>query len=156
KPGDIVHLRAVARDANTVTGPGVGVSETRAIRIARAGEYDSVAVDAAAPAEADKSLISERMLIMLAEALQKRRSKIPHDTLVRESQRIGVDQRKLRRSVGDVVFMRLGGQPSGEETSEADAPSRAKTMEEMLARADSATNASTDALDFEGDEAPVV
>ena len=36
KPGDIVHLRAVARDANNVTGPGIGVSETRAIRIARA------------------------------------------------------------------------------------------------------------------------
>ena len=68
-----MHLRAVARDANNVTGPGVGASETRAIRIARADEYDSVAVDAAAPSEADKSVISERMLIMLAEALEKKR-----------------------------------------------------------------------------------
>jgi hypothetical protein len=49
KPGDIVHLRAVARDANDVSGPGIGVSETRSIRIARSDEYDSVAVDAAAP-----------------------------------------------------------------------------------------------------------
>ena len=37
----------VARDANNVTGPGIGVSETRSLRIARADEYDSVAVEAA-------------------------------------------------------------------------------------------------------------
>lgn len=156
KPGDIVHLRAVAKDANNVSGPGVGTSETRAIRIARADEYDSVAVDAAAPSEADKSVISERMLIMLAEALQKKRSSLTRDTLLRESQGIASDQKKLRRAVGDVVFTRLGGQPSGEEHSDEEASPKAKTMEEMLARADSATNRSTDPIDFEGDESPVV
>ena len=30
KPGDVVHIRAVARDGNTVTGPGIGTSDTRA------------------------------------------------------------------------------------------------------------------------------
>ena len=156
KPGDIVHLRAVARDANNVTGPGVGTSETRAIRIARADEYDSVAVDAVAPSEADKGVISERMLIILAEALQKKRPSLPRDTLLRESHGIAVDQKKLRRTVGDVVFTRLGGEPSGEERAGEDSPQKAKTMEEMLQRADSATNRSTDPLDFEGDESPVV
>jgi hypothetical protein len=156
KPGDIVHLRAVARDANDVTGPGVGTSETRAIRIARADEYDSVAVEAAAPSEADKSVISERMLIILAEALQKKRPSLPRDTLLRESHGIAVDQKKLRRTVGDIVFTRLGGEPSGEERSDEDSPQKAKTMDEMLKRADSATNRSTDVLDFEGDESPVV
>lgn len=156
KPGDIVHLRAVARDANTVTGPGVGASETRAIRIALPDEYDSVAVDAAAPSDADKSLISERMLITLAEALQKKRTTIPRDTLLRESQNIGIDQKKLRRSVGDVVFMRLGGQPSGEESSGDETREKAKTMEEMLQRADAATNRTADPIDFEGGESPVV
>jgi hypothetical protein len=156
EPGDIVHLRAVARDANDVTGPGVGTSETRTIRIARPDEYDSVAVDAAAPSEADKSVISERMLIMLAEALQKKRPSMARDTLLRESHGIALDQKKLRRTVGDVVFTRLGGQPSGEEQSGEDQPQKARTMQEMLARADSATNRATDPLDFEGDESPVV
>jgi len=156
KPGDIVHLRAVARDANDVTGPGIGVSETRSIRIARKDEYDSVAVDAAAPPDAEKSVISQRMLILLAEALQKRRPSLRRDMVVSESRRIAVDQKRLRRTVGDIVFTRLGGDPSGEEHNEEESPERAKTMEEMLARADSATNRSTDPIDFEGGESPVV
>jgi hypothetical protein len=156
KPGDVVHVRAVARDANDVSGPGIGVSETRTIRIARADEYDSVAVDAAGPAGEEKSVISERMLIMLAEALEKRRPSLRRDTLVGESRRIAVDQKRLRRTVGDVVFTRLGGDPSGEEHNDEESPARAKTMEEMLARADSATNQSSDPIDFEGGESPVV
>jgi hypothetical protein len=156
KPGDIVHVRAVARDANNVSGPGLGVSETRSIRIARTDEYDSVSVDAAAPSEADKSLISERMLIMLTEALDKKRRSLVRDTLIKESHAIAVDQQTLRRSVGELVFSRLGGDPSGEEHSGDDNPARAKTMEEMLARADAATNKSSDPIDFEGGESPVV
>jgi hypothetical protein len=156
KPGDVVHLRAVARDANDVSGPGVGVSETRSIRIARRDEYDSVAVDAAGPADEEKSVISERMLIILTEALEKRRPSLRRDTVVSESRRIGVDQKRLRRTVGDIVFTRLGGDASGEEHTDEESPARAKTMEEMLARADSATNRSTDPLDFEGGESPVV
>ncbi len=156
KPGDIVHLRAVARDANAVSGPGVGTSETRAIRIARKDEYDSVAVDAAPPTDADKSVVSERMLIMLAEALEKKHASIKREQLVSESQSIGVDQKRLRRSVGDIIFSSLGGDPKGEERSDEDSPQKAKTMGELLARADSATNASTDPIDFAGGETPVV
>jgi hypothetical protein len=154
-PGDVVHLRAVARDANDVTGPGAGASETRTIRIARAGEYDSTAVNAAAPSDEDKSVISERMLITLAEALERKRASLSRPQLVAESQSIAADQTRLRRSVGDVVFARLGG-PSGEETSGDDAPARARSMQELLARADSATNRSVDPIDFAGGESPVV
>jgi hypothetical protein len=156
KPGDIVHVRAVARDANDVSGPGVGESETRALRIARAGEYDSIAVDAAAPSDADKSVISERMLIELAQALERRRPLLARDTVIGESRAIAADQKRLRRSVGDVVFTRLGGEPTGEEHAGDDSRSRAKTMQELIARADSATNRSTDPIDFEGGESPVV
>jgi len=155
KPGDMVHLRAVARDENTSSGPGEGVSETRSIRIARADEYDSVAVDAAAPADADKSLISERMLITLTEALDEKRRALSRDTLIKESHAIATDQQKLRRSVGELVFTRLGGNPSGEEHTD-DESARAKTMEELLARAAAATNQRTDPIDFEGGESPVV
>src|SRR5262249_29419234 len=144
-----------AKDANDVSGPGVGVSETRAIRIARKDEYDSVAVDAAAPSEADKGVISQRMLILLAEALLKKKPTLKRETLLGESHNIAVDQRKLRRMVGDVVFTRLGGDPNSEEGKD-DSPDKAKTMGELLARADSATNQSTNPIDFEGDESPVV
>lgn len=156
KPGDIVHLRAVVRDANNVSGPGVGTSETRAFRIARPDEYDSLAVEAAAPSDAEKGVISERMLILLAEALQKKRPRLVRDTLLRESHSIAVDQKKLRRQVGDVVFTRLGGNPTGEETTDEENPQRAKSIAELIQRADSATNMSTDPIDFQGDESPVV
>jgi hypothetical protein len=155
-PGDVVHLRAVARDDNTATGPGTGASETRTFRIARAGEYDSVAVAAAPPDEEDKSAISERMLVTLAEALDRRRAALTHDTVVAESRRIAGDQQQLRRAVGDVVFVRLGGDPSGEERSGAEGPARATTMDEMLRRADSATARAFDPTDFGEAETPVV
>jgi len=156
KPGDVVHLRAVARDANDVSGPGVGTSETRTIRIARHDEYDSVAVEAAAPSDEEKSVISERMLIMLAEALEKVRPRLKRDSLVGVSRGIAADQKRLRRTVGEIVFTRLGGESPGEEHSDEDSPSRGKTMQDMLARADSATNRSTDPIDFSGGESPVV
>jgi hypothetical protein len=156
KPGDVLHLRAVARDANDVSGPGVGASETRTIRIARHDEYDSVAVEAAAPSDEEKSVISERMLIMLTEALEKARPSLKRDSLVNESRTIATDQKRLRRSVGEIVFTRLGGESSGEEHTDEDSPARAKTMQDMLARADSATNRSTDLIDFAGGESPVV
>jgi hypothetical protein len=156
KPGDVVHLRAVARDANSVSGPGIGASETRAIRIARHDEYDSVAVEAAAPSDEEKSVISERMLIMLAEALEKARPRLGRDSLVNESRSVAADQKRLRRTVGEIVFTRLGGESSGEEHTDEESPARAKTMQDMLARADSATNRSTDPIDFAGGESPVV
>jgi hypothetical protein len=154
KPGDMVHVRAVARDANDVSGPGVGVSETRAIRIARRDEYDSVAVEAAAPTEAEKGVISQRMLIMMAEALQKKKPTMKRDPFVGESRTIAGDQKRLRKQVGDVVYTRLGGDPNAEDAHD-ESPGHAETMEEMLARADSATNV-TGSLHLEGDESPVV
>ena len=116
EPGDVVHVRAVAGDGNTVSGPGRGSSETRVLRVARAGEYDSIAVEGAPPPEADKSLISERMLIILTEALEKRRPTLTRETLLSESRSIARDQTRLRKRVGDIIFARLGNNPSGEES----------------------------------------
>ncbi|MEP7087574.1 MAG: hypothetical protein ABI884_09580, partial [Gemmatimonadota bacterium] len=72
KPGDLVHVRAVARDRNNVTGPGVGVSETRTLRIPRASEYDSITIEGAPPPNVDSSQLSQRMLIILTEKLEAR------------------------------------------------------------------------------------
>jgi hypothetical protein len=156
KPGDILQLRAVARDANTVTGPGVGSSDTRSLRVARADEYDSVSVDAAPPPEAEGQLLSERMLIDLTEALMKKQRALDRPTLVHESQRIADEQRKLRKRVGDVVFQRLGADPLSEEGSDAPEPGKL-TPEEVLKRADAVTGAGAGSvMDVEGDETPIL
>jgi len=135
-PGDMVHLRAVARDGNTVGGPGVGSSETRVLRIARAGEYDSMAVEGAPPPEADKSTISQRMLIILAEALDRRRPTLARETLISESRSIARDQTRLRRRVGDIIFARLGDNPTGEEGRD---PDEQPASSDTALRADSAS-----------------
>ena len=167
KPGDMVHLRAVARDGNTVGGPGVGASETRVLRVARAGEYDSIAVEGAPPPEADKSMISQRMLIMLTEALDRRRPTLAREPLIAESRAIGRDQTRLRKRVGDIIFARLGDNPSGEEgrdpdeePASADTTPRADSADSaraaLLRAASAATGRGDEILDFEGDETPVV
>ncbi len=155
EPGDILQLRAVARDANTVSGPGVGSSETRSIRVARADEYDSVAVDAAPPPEAEGQVLSQRMLLDLTLALVKRQSSLTRPILVQEAQRIADDQRKLRKRVGDVVFQRMGGEPLSEEGSDAPEPGKL-TPEEVLKRADAATSTAGNVMDVEGDETPIL
>lgn len=156
RPGDVVHLRAVAVDGNTATGPDTGVSETRVLRVARAGEYDSIAVEGAPPPDADASALSQRMLIQLAEELERRRPRLERRVVIEESRRIGTDQARLRRRVGDIIFERLGNSESGEESS-GTSPRAAMTPEELLRAANAATaGESAHALDFEGDETPVV
>jgi len=165
-PGDVVHLRAVARDRNNVTGPGVGVSETRAIRVLRIGERDSVAVDAPPPAEAAQAVLSQRMLIQLAERLEASRPRLERATVVAESRAIAVEQVRLRRQVGDIVFMRHG---DGEGAEHAHGPGGhvhyhgdghdhtgedLPTAEELLRRAEAATEIA--AGHDHGGESPVV
>ncbi|MFL5578025.1 MAG: hypothetical protein ACJ79S_18885 [Gemmatimonadaceae bacterium] len=158
KAGDVVHLRAVARDRNDVSGPGIGASETRTVRVARAGEYDSVSVDAAPPPAVDSSALSQRLLLQLAEALERRRPRLARAVVVAESRDIGRDQARLRRRVGDIVFERLGGEGGAEHAhgNEGD-DRRDPSPAELLAEAEASTGrAMTEALDFEGDETPVV
>ncbi len=155
-PGNIVHLRAVARDRNTSTGPGLGYSETRTIRIPRPGESDSAMVDGAAPTQGDSSLLSERMLILLAESLERRRPGLGRGTVVAESRGIARDQASLRRRVADIVFLRLGSQAIGEE-SEDTAGTEGLSPAALLRAAQQATVGSgAQPLDFSQDETPVV
>lgn len=155
KPGDIVQMRAVARDANDLTGPGIGSSETRALRVARVGEYDSVAVEAAPPGDPEGQVLSQRMLITLTEALARQRRSIDRPTLLTESRRIAGDQARLRKRVGDVVFQRTGGEPLGEE-GDAGVPEGKLTPEELLERARQAGADAGTPMDVEGDETPIL
>jgi hypothetical protein len=155
KPGDLVHIRAVARDRNNVTGPGIGVSETRTLRIPRPSEYDSIAIEGAPPPDVDSSQLSQRMLIILAEKLEARRSKLARADVVKESQHIGSDEARLRQHVGEIVFARLGGQQETEDAGSNNASGHL-TPDQLLAAANAATQSSANATDFGGDETPVV
>lgn len=113
-PGDIVHLRAVAHDAHPAANREWGSSETRSIRVARPQEYDSVSVEPAPPPEVDKSLLSQRMLLLMTEKLEARRAKLTATVLADETSKLARDQTRLRLAVGDAVFQRLGNESSAE------------------------------------------
>ncbi|HEY0972626.1 MAG TPA: hypothetical protein VGE02_16780, partial [Gemmatimonadales bacterium] len=161
RPGDVVHVRAVARDGNTRSGPGLGASETRIVRIARAGEYDSLAVEAAPPAALDTAALSQRMLLVRTERLEQRRPRMQRTAMLAEARSIAVDQTRLRRHVGEMVYMRLGEAADGEHSHfPGDGHEHGQEAkldpEQLLARASAATDISTEATDFHGDETPVV
>ena len=156
RPGDLIHVRAIARDRNNVTGPGIGASETRTIRIARADEYDSVAVGAAPPEPAQNAL-SQRMILLLTEALQRKRRSLSHADLVRESRNIAVDQSRLRQRVGEIVFTRLGEGSAVEGNALERRLDRPVNADSLLAAAERATTVRAgSALEGNADETPLV
>lgn len=102
--GDVLSVRAVVADANTVTGPGTATSDTRTFRVARAGEYDTVSVGAAPPPPVEKSFLTERMLIISAESLLKARPTTARPEFMSGAGRIGFDQASLRKRVYDILY----------------------------------------------------
>ena len=125
--GDVVSIRAIAQDGNTLSGPGTATSDTRTFRIARAEEYDSVAVDAAAPLPVDTAAVSQRMLIMMTEKLVKEKKSIPRQDLVRRSGEIGDLEDKVRKRVESILYEMEGGAEEAEEAGTPPDPS--KTLE---------------------------
>jgi hypothetical protein len=120
KPGDVVSIRAVVRDNNAMSGPGVGVSETRTYRLATKDEYDSVAVEGAPPPVLDSSFLSQRMIVMETQQLLRRLGASPrvsHDSVVVASQDIGVREDRVRSRV-EVL---LGGDEEGPGETMSDA-----------------------------------
>ncbi|MCC7053930.1 MAG: DUF4175 family protein [Gemmatimonadaceae bacterium] len=162
--GDLMHVRITAHDGNAIAGPSLGSSETRTIRIPRAGERDSVAIEQLPPTPVDKSVLSQRQLLMLTERLVARIPRIDRATMLAESNRIGTDQARLRKQVSEILFARLGDSPSGEhahfagdghEHNAAELATQS-TPESVLAAADRATGGVSGMLDSHGDETPVV
>jgi hypothetical protein len=153
-PGDVVHVRAVARDAHPLAGREAGSSETRAFRIARPAEYDSVAVEPAPPPAVDSSLLSQRMLLMLTERLDARQKRMARAEVLRESLRIARDQQKLRLAVGDVVFQRLSGESSAEHAHYA-GDGHDHGVDQQGGKLAMSTNSTTGMLE-EGNDSPIV
>ena len=115
--GDIISIRAIAEDVNTLSGPGLATSDTRTFRIARADEYDSVAVDAAAPPPVDSSALSQRLLIMMTEKLVKEDKKISRAEKVRRSGEIGDMENRIKNRVHEILYEIEGG--AGEASADA-------------------------------------
>lgn len=128
RPGDVLYLRAVARDGNTVTGPGESVSATRAIRIARPDEIEQVNVVLGLPSELPKDpLLSQRMLILLTEDLLRRARRLPRDSVRAEAAAIGMQQGRLRARVGEQAFGPGGASPVRLPGNTAADPTRGDT-----------------------------
>lgn len=102
--GDLISVRTVVRDNNTLTGPSIGTSDTRSFRVARADEYDSVSIEAAAPPPVDSSAMSQRMLILMTEALVKKQKTLTRKQFVKESDDIGFMEDRIRKRVYDILY----------------------------------------------------
>lgn len=122
--GDVVSMRAVAFDGNNLSGPSMGVSETRTVRVARADEYDSLAVDAAAPAPVDSSAMSQRMLILMTEELVRKQPTLSRSDLVNQSTDIGSAEDRIRKRVYDILY-ETDSPEGASEHEEADSEIRA-------------------------------
>jgi hypothetical protein len=110
-PGDVLHVRAVARDGNDVTGPGEGVSATRLIRIAREGEEDEATTLIGFPLEPEKDpILSQRMIILLTEKLIERAPALSAAAVRTESEDIARQQARLRERLADIIYARSSGQ----------------------------------------------
>jgi hypothetical protein len=110
QPGDVIHVRAVARDRNAVTGPGQSVSQTRIIRIARPEEVDQVNTDIGFPLELPKDpLLSQRMLLIRTQRLVADRGRVADAEFRRRAVEISSDEGRLRERVGEQIFTRATG-----------------------------------------------
>jgi len=115
RPGDVIHLRAVAVDRNDVTGPGEGVSGARVLRVAGPDELHEITLVSGFPVEGEREpVLSQRMIILLTEALLGEEPAISSQDLLHRSLRIAGEQQRLREEVGEQVYIRATGamQPS--------------------------------------------
>ena len=96
--GDMLSLRAVTFDNNTLTGPSYTTSDTRVLRLATASEYDSLAVEGAPPPH-DSLFLSLRFIIQLTEEIHAERRTMSRDLFVDSAQSIGIQLRRVIRTV---------------------------------------------------------
>jgi hypothetical protein len=156
QPGDIVHLRAVARDANPAAAEEPGSSETRTLRVMRAGEMDSLSIEAAPPPEVGKSELSQRMLIMLTEKLVGQMRTLGRPAVATESQSIAREQGRLRKRVGEIIFTRLTGEERAEEEVTAAMADTLSPAQALLRAASEATGAATGVAHEDEEGGPVI
>jgi hypothetical protein len=152
-----MHIRAVARDRNNVTGPGESVSRTRIIRVARPEEMDQITTDIGMPPELPKDpVMSQRMIILMTERLIRERPRLTRQQLIARSSEIAQHQSRLREIVSEQVYVReadqaiqqgeqdfsyleQGGSAGTHQENEKGAAEQARTPEQVLEEASAAT-----------------
>ncbi|MDB4881761.1 MAG: hypothetical protein JWL95_527 [Gemmatimonadetes bacterium] len=141
KQGDVVSIRAVVEDGNTLGGPGLATSDTRTFRIARAGEYDSVAVDGAGPTAGDSSALSQRMLIAMTEKLVREQRSLARVERTRRATEIAAMEDRIRSRVHDILYAAeahaddVGADSAGPAATEAPADDESRLRNPNLAEA---------------------
>lgn len=109
-PGDVIHIRATAEDANDVTGPGLGVSVTRQIRISNEDDLSDVTTLIGFPIEREREpLLSQRMIILLTEELRDTAQNLDREARFAEAVEIADEQARLRARIGEQIFSRATG-----------------------------------------------
>jgi hypothetical protein len=101
--GGRLSIRGVVRDDNTVSGPGIGTSETRTVRIAKAQEYDSVAVEGEPPPPLDSAYLSQRMVVARTRALRREAPRLPRDSVAHRADVLGDLEDQLRDRVQSLL-----------------------------------------------------
>jgi hypothetical protein len=110
EPGDVLHVRATASDANDVTGPGRGASATRQIRISAEDDLSDVTTIIGFPIEREREpLLSQRMIILLTEELIDSAATLSPGEVRERSRDIAQEQARLRGRVGEQIFSRATG-----------------------------------------------
>ena len=154
KPGDIVHLRAVARDGNPSPDAEAGSSETRTLRVPRPDENDSTSLELVPPPEVGKSELSQRMLIILTEKLVAQIPRLSKPAVTNESNSIAREQARLRKRVGQIIFSRLTGEEDEHDVDQA-MTDTVSPGEALLRAASAATDIDTGHTE-EGPDGPVI
>ena len=96
--GDMLSLRAVTFDNNTLSGPSYTTSETRVLRVATSSEYDSLAIEGAPPPN-DTLFLTLRFIIQLTEEIDAEKHTMDRDLFVDSAQTIGLQLRRVIRTV---------------------------------------------------------
>jgi hypothetical protein len=138
-PGSVVNIRAVALDANDVTGPGKGVSETRTIRLALPN--DSASISPAPPDQIDSMLISQRLLNMRTDTLLRARHRLTRTAVADKSMTYSNVQESIRLRVVAVVALLEDDGVGGTAPTDVSQLLRTAGAEMQTARIDLATAA---------------
>jgi len=103
-PGTVLHLRVVGFDANDVAEkPGMGVSETRTLRIAE--PLDSTSINPAPPLPIDSMWLSQRALNMKTDTLIRTRREFERQAFVHRSSGYSNGQEDIRKRALAVVAL---------------------------------------------------
>ena len=96
--GDMLSLRAVTFDNNTLTGPGYSTSKTRMLRVATSTEYDSLAIEGAPP-PSDTLFLTLRYIIQLTEEIDAEEHRMSRSLFIDSAMAIGLQLRRVIRTV---------------------------------------------------------